>query len=134
MVLDEAELPEVLRDALRDARKRAAERRARKAAGGEGGADEGPDDVEEFDVADLITGEFGDDEDDDDDEDPDYSPADAADEDMGPGELVRSTAILVCSHFSCALLLRKYVQTVFFASGVAQYLVHIVAVPLPLRV
>ncbi|CAL8469876.1 g9418 [Coccomyxa elongata] len=88
MVLDEAELPEVLRDALRDARKRAAERRARKAAAGEGGADDGPDDVEEFDVADLITGEFGGDEDDDDEEDPDYSPADAADEDMGPGELV----------------------------------------------
>ena len=49
LVMDEAELPEVLREALKAARERMADKRARRARG-EAGNDEDDDDDEEFEV------------------------------------------------------------------------------------
>ena len=49
LVMDEAELPEVLREALKAARERMADKRARHARG-EAGDDEDDDDDEEFEV------------------------------------------------------------------------------------
>ena len=49
LVMDEAELPEVLREALKAARERMADKRARRARG-EAGDDEDEDDDEEFEV------------------------------------------------------------------------------------
>ena len=52
LVMDEAELPEVLREALRAARERMAEKRARRARGEASTDDEDDDDEEEdFDVS-----------------------------------------------------------------------------------
>ena len=49
LVMDEAELPEVLREALKAARERMADKRARRARG-EAGDDEDEDDDEEFEA------------------------------------------------------------------------------------
>ncbi|CAL5218962.1 g716 [Coccomyxa viridis] len=78
LVMDEAELPEVLREALKAARERMADKRARRARG-EAGDDEDDDDDEEFeegdeismtDMAQLIAVDSEEDEED----DPDYEP------------------------------------------------------------
>ena len=52
LVMDEAELPEVLREALRAARERMADKRARRARG-EASTDDDDDD-EEFNVSPLL--------------------------------------------------------------------------------
>ena len=52
LVMDEAELPEVLREALKAARERMADKRARRARGEASNDDE--DDDEEFDASPLL--------------------------------------------------------------------------------
>ena len=55
LVMDEAELPEVLREALKAARERMADKRARRARGEASNDDEDDDDDdEEFDASPLL--------------------------------------------------------------------------------
>lgn len=123
-MLEEAELPDVLREALHAARERMDERRARRARGDDGsggggvaeGDDAGDEDlegVEEFDVADLIAMEFGGEDDDEEEDDPDYMPS--ADEDMASDHLVTR-------HF-CSALLEKI--SCMCCSGEAHASLHV---------